>query len=197
MRKPFHHPRLVALAVALILSACHDINDAPVEIRPELERIDAREAAMSAEGKATYRSLYSDGTKLAAFLSNSTVRHYDALHGAQVEFLGTDGKTALWYPGNSRPVFGFWKIKQTFDGPDMCFLYGSNTYNPVTKQGGGSWECGDASLYLIGMAESVEGDLFRLMTGRVPFALSKEETTLKQLAGRAGTGPLGANKVNW
>jgi hypothetical protein len=194
MRNPL---RPITVALALLVAACHDISDAPLELRPELERMDARDAAMSAEGQATYKALRSDGAKLSAFLSNTTIRHYDALHGTQVEYLGADGKTALWYPGNSGPVIGVWKIKQTFDGPDMCFLYGKNTYNPFTDEGGGAWECGDASLYLIGVAEAMNGDLFQLMKGRVPFKLSKENTTLKQLVGRAGTGMLGPNKVNW
>ena len=188
---------LSAAAMALVLGACHDINDAPVEIRPELQRIDAREAAMSDEGRATYRALYSNGPKLTAFLSNATVRNYDALHGTQVEYLGADGRSALWYPGNAGPVFGQWKITQTLDGPDMCFRYGANTYNRVTEQGGANWECGDASLYLIGASEAVNGDVFNLMGGRLPFKLSGEDTTLNQLAGRVGIGNLGANKVNW
>ncbi|MGB4908217.1 MAG: hypothetical protein WBP15_06755 [Tabrizicola sp.] len=193
----FSKSRVAAIALAFLVSACVDTSNAPAELRPELERMDARDAAMSAEGKATYRALYSNGAKLSAFLSNTTVRHFDALHGTQVEYLGSDGKTALWYPGNAVPVFGLLKVKQTLDGPDMCFLYGQNTYNPVTDETSGRWECGDASLYLIGAAEVVNGDAFGLMQGRVPFRLSKENTTLKALAGRAGSKKLSPNKVNW
>jgi hypothetical protein len=188
--------RLKALTLAVLLAACHE-GDVPYDLQPELARMDARDAAMSDQGKATYRALYSDGGKLAAFLSNSTVRHYDALHGSQVEYLAADGRTALWYPGNAVPVTGQWKIKGSFDGPDMCFMYGQNTYNPVTQQGGGAWECGDASLYLIGMAEAVKGDVFGLSQGRVPFKLSSAQTTLGQLASRAGVAKPGPNKVNW
>ena len=91
---PIRLLRLAAVALILVLGAC-DATDVPVELRPELARMDARDAAMSAGGKAAYRALWSDGDNLAAFLSNTTVRHFDALHGTQVEFLAADGNTAL------------------------------------------------------------------------------------------------------
>jgi hypothetical protein len=183
------------LAASLALAACQ--SSVPPELQPELDRMQARDAAMTPEGKADYRALWSDRQALTAFLSGSTVMSYDALHGTQVEYLSPDGRTALWYPGNSGPVPGIWKVTASFDGPNMCFQYGENTYNPVTGQRGAAWECGDASLYLKGVAEAVDGDVFGLMQGRLPFRLTKAQTTLPALAARAGVRRPGPDKVTW
>ncbi len=188
---------LAALATLALVAACIDTAGAPPELVPELERTRERHNAMTTEGRQTYRALKNNSRTLQAFLSNTTVRTYDLLHGNQVEYLAADGRTFLWYPGNSRPVVGQWRVKQTFDGADMCFAYGANTYNPVTRTSGGSWECGDASLYLNRTDEIVDGDPIQLGSGRIPFALSKDNIPLGALARRAGRGNIGPNKVTW
>jgi hypothetical protein len=95
------------------------------------------------------------------FLSNTTVNTYEQRHGNQYEYLAADGTTALLYPGNIAPVRGFWQIRGTGEfGTEMCFLYGANTYNPVTKERGGAWECRGFIEYLYSAQEIYEGDVF-------------------------------------
>jgi hypothetical protein len=95
------------------------------------------------------------------FLSNTTVHTYDQRHGNQYEYLASDGTTALLYPGNSAPVRGFWQIRGTGEfGTEMCFLYGANTYNPVTRESGGAWECQGFIDYLYRAQEIYDGDVF-------------------------------------
>src|SRR3954465_1939640 len=74
-------------------------------------------------------------------------------HGTQVEYVAEGGKTYLWYPGNTKILKGQWKVEDD----NMCFAYGANSYNPVTKQRGG-WECEPVRAYQGGIAEQVTGD---------------------------------------
>lgn len=120
---------------------------------------------------------------LAQEIGGYTNLYYDAGHGVQVEYLTTDGKSFLWYPGNSVILPGRWKT----EGRDVCFAYGANTYNPVTGNSGGSWECTPARAFWAGVVERVEGDPLGLASRkRVPFRLRPERTTLAELIGRIG-----------
>lgn len=118
-----------------------------------------------------------DAALLTRFMSGNTLVSYlkprRGGHGWQYEYHSPDGKTLLWYPGNRRLVPGEWKVEAAADGsPSICYRYGANTYNPVTKTGGGGWECragdtrsGDTAL---------KGDPFNLTTNGVPFVMTKE-----------------------
>lgn len=123
-----------------------------------------------------------DETK--SLIANMTMMSYDRQHGTQVEFIAKNGRTYLLYPGNKGIVRGEWKLNRT-DKPkvfEMCFRYPSNSYNPATKQSGGSWECQAAGFYLGGLAEMNPGDVLGLSkSANVPFVLSKRKTTLAKL----------------
>lgn len=97
----------------------------------------------------------------ARFLADTTVHTFNPYHLNQYEYLAPDGTTALLYPGNSAPVRGYWQISGTgeFDAK-MCFLYGRNTYNPVTRERGGRWECDGLVEYLYEAEEIYDGDVF-------------------------------------
>ena len=71
-----------------------------------------------------------DETK--SLLSNKSMMTYDRGHGTQVEFIGKNGKTYLFYPGNTGIVHGAWKLTKTGKAHvyDMCFKYPSQSYNP-------------------------------------------------------------------
>ena len=181
----------------MLLSSCDDTSRLPIDVQKQLARMNARDSAMSPAGKKHFKRLYSHGDALNAFLSNTTVRSYDQRHGTQLEFLMADGRTYLWYPGNKTLLSGYWQIKSTFDGPDMCFRYEEDTYNPVTQRRGGGWECGDASLYLLKVDEVVDGDPMRLSSGRLPFVLNKEQKSIGSLAERSGHPGTYPNKVDW
>ena len=171
------HPRsllngcLAGLALSLLV-ACADpspyqSNGQPKPIFTETE----------AAGIAKATTSVSAGTQ---FLSNATALTIGGGHGTQIEYLSADGTTDLWYPTNGRTVPGYWKVIDFAPGlPGICFLYGSNTYNPVTREGGGAWEC-DSPLkeYLSRVTQLIDGDPFRLATGKVPFVLPRGAMTV-------------------
>jgi hypothetical protein len=110
---------------------------------------------------------------------------FDSGHGTQVEYVAAGGISFLWYPGNRVVLDGRWKRQ----GSDICFLYGANTYNPVTGVRGGAWECMPFRLYWGGITERMKGDIFALRgRGAVPFVLSKDRTTLERLLSHASPG---------
>jgi hypothetical protein len=117
-----------------------------------------------------------------------TFVHYDRGHGTQVEFMAKNGQTYLLYPGNKVVVRGSWKLERT-DKPkvfNLCFKYPGNSYNPITKQSGGGWECRPAGFSLVDVVDSAEGDVLGLSRSKqVPFVLSKRKTRLAELVRKA------------
>jgi hypothetical protein len=113
-----------------------------------------------------------------------TFVHYDRGHGTQVEYMAKNGKTYLLYPGNKVIVRGTWKLDRTDkkDVFNLCFKYPSSSYNPETKQMGGSWECQPAGFSLIDVVDSAEGDVLGLAKSEaVPFVLQKRKARLSEL----------------
>jgi hypothetical protein len=111
-------------------------------------------------------------------------------HGTQVFYLRPDGMEFLWYPGNSLIVQGKWRIEarttsgeRSKDYSVICFQYGANTYNPVTKKSGGTWTCTPAHVVAGRIVDRAAGDVFRLARRTaVPFKLSGEKTTINELS---------------
>ncbi|WP_437320808.1 hypothetical protein [Sorangium sp. So ce385] len=99
--------------------------------------------------------------------SDKTVLYYDPSHGNQIEYTGPDGRAFLWYPTNRSPLPGDWRI----DGQRICFQYGESSFNPVTGDHGGEWECTPLEQHERHMVDSVSGDVFGLATGSLPFRL--------------------------
>ena len=108
---------------------------------------------------------------------------FDGGHGTQVEYVGSNGRTFLWYPGNKVVLPGRWKLQ----GKTVCFLYGPNTYNPVTGVVGAQWECEPIAGYIGVQTERAAGDVFGLaQRTEVPFILQRARTTIAALASEAG-----------
>ncbi|WP_240231574.1 hypothetical protein [Devosia lacusdianchii] len=115
-------------------------------------------------------------------LGGYTNMTWDAGHGTQVEYLSTRGKAYLWYPGNAVILEGRWKR----EGTNICFAYGENTYNPVTGNQGGDWECMPSDLYQAASTERMQGDVLALADRATPpFRLDRARTTLNKLIARA------------
>ena len=114
----------------------------------------------------------------AAPLGDRTQQSFSPGHGMQIEYLAADGATWLWYPGNTKVLPGEWKA----EGSDLCFRYGKNSYNPVTRHKGGGWECTPLTVYNQTLVSSTKGDIFGL-AGRkkVPFDLPKKLLPIHQL----------------
>jgi len=124
----------------------------------------------------TRSAIDNSATLLQAFLADTTVRaHSDPKrggHGTQLEYHSSDGQTYLWYPKNRTVVSGRWRVKaDANDKPELCYLYGQNTYNPVLETRGGAWECRTLTFPNIGVSEGVKGDPFNLSSGEVPFVI--------------------------
>lgn len=96
------------------------------------------------------------------YLSNTTVNTWDAYHHHQYEYLAADGTTELLYPGNMAPLPGQWEIEGAGEfHANICFRYGADSWNPVTRQGGDGWECSNLLEYLYDtVVEIYDGDVF-------------------------------------
>jgi hypothetical protein len=125
------------------------------------------------------------------FFSCKTFMSFMPGHGTQISYRRPDGAIFLWYPGNTIVLSGRWKIvmRATSSLPpvstDICFLYETNTYNPVTKRPGGDWQCMPADLLARFTVERADGDIFGLAVRRaVPFILPSEKSTIADLRTR-------------
>lgn len=103
----------------------------------------------------------------AQWFTGRTVLYYNAAHGNQIEYYDPSGWLFLWYPNNRGAVPGGWYI----EGAYLYAQYGNNVYNPVTRTWGGNWEPSTLLSMLRDVVDSVQGDVFGLSTGRVPFPL--------------------------
>jgi hypothetical protein len=113
-----------------------------------------------------------------ALFRNQTVRSYTKQHGNQISYKDAQGNSYLWYPENKKILKGQWKIeRQNVGGQDMtviCYNYGQNTYNPVTKKRGGVFRCQPIWLSVATISEKAEGDIFNLSSrDKVPFVTLK------------------------
>lgn len=99
------------------------------------------------------------------------------------------GEAFLWYPGNQVIVKSRWRLAgiRTAAGivDAICSLSGSETYNPVSHQFGGRWECTSVIAHQSRIVEKSPGDPFGLGRARqVPFVLGKDRTTFAELLAR-------------
>jgi hypothetical protein len=137
-------------------------------------------------------------TKLRAFLNNTTSQEFNEYHGTQIEYLGADGRTYLWYPGNRSALAGRWTIQNGTYGESVCFQYGSNSYNPVTHASGTAWDCTPVGIYVFDKLTVVSGDIFHLASGNIPYVLpSRTNISLEDAARQAGLPGGYRNKADW
>ncbi len=135
---------------------------------------------------------------LRSFLNNTTSVSWDDRHGTQVEYLGANGRTFRWYPGNQAALPGKWQLGPSSYGPAVCFLYGPNTYNPVTGSTGSQWDCSPQGMYIFYKTSVVSGDVFNLSSGKIPFVLpGRAKLSLPLLAARAGLSGTYVNNADW
>jgi hypothetical protein len=145
----------------------------------------SRSAAQSGSGNGTVAAgldaLPLDVARV--MLAGRTIMTRDPGHGTQVEYFSPDGFNYLWYPGNTGPVYGVWKLQR--DSADrfheLCFRYQSNSYNPLTRQRGGDWECQPYRPYVSNFVETRVGDIFGLESGELPHRLARRATSFDEL----------------
>jgi hypothetical protein len=155
----------------------------------------ATPAARAQEGcVATARFINGDWTlaKAKAFVRDVTYRSYSWGHGNQIEHASADGRVYLWYPGNRVILPGRYDVRVVYPNrcPTngnvvICFAYGANTYNPVTKHSGPGWECTMFRAWAEKRSEVVPGDPLGLARMKVPpFPLETGYQSIAQLAAR-------------
>ncbi|MES0811063.1 hypothetical protein ABLO27_16370 [Roseibium sp. SCPC15] len=130
-------------------------------------------------GLAAFVSSCQTASEIPTDLSGSTILFYNQAHGVQVEYFSQNGRTHLWYPGNSRSLPGKWKTE--LDGKLICFGYPSNSYNPVTKERGGGWKCRPMRDFQRNVRQTCKGDVFKLASGKIPYVLNKNRSQLNDL----------------
>ncbi len=108
-----------------------------------------------------------------------TYLSYDFQHGFQVTYYENENKVWLWYGGNDVALPAAWKITENIDAKSedfrwsACFKYGPDTYNPATKKSVGQYECTLAVNVLNLWVGMIDGDLFNLSSGEVPYVREK------------------------
>lgn len=121
------------------------------------------------------------GAASAQTVNNRTILFHELNHGTQIAHLAANGRVFLWYPGNRGVVSGRWRTEGRGAGRRMCFLYGSQSRNPVTGRRGGSWRCNPFGHFWRGVKHSCAGDAFSLSSGRVPFVLPRRTNEIGRL----------------
>ena len=104
--------------------------------------------------------------------------------GTQVEYLAEDGSSYLWFPGNRGVVRGQWTLHYWHDRYGICFRYGAATRKPVTKDPRDSFDCTLLSDYAATVAEVRDGDPLQLGSRKIPFVLTRDQTTIDDLLQR-------------
>lgn len=169
---------LVVLSGALGMSSCTE----HLESRAR-DRVEKYNVAKNADLTRYDLSVF-EAAGLRKRYSGATTLDYSEQHGTQVEYMAADGRAYLWYPGNSRVVVGQWKTQTARNGAgEICFRFGTNTYNPVTKTRGGYWNCRNGRGFIFLEEEYTTGDPFNLESGRIPYVMPKSrKMTFKSLA---------------
>lgn len=90
-------------------------------------------------------------------------------HGFQVSYYESASKSWLWYPGNSRSLPEAWEIR----GSLICFRHPLATYNPVTRETGGNFQCQSLGLSRRITVAVLDGDPFGLAAGTIPYRRDK------------------------
>lgn len=101
---------------------------------------------------------------------NTTYLSFSKQHGVQIEYLSPQGGAYLWYPRNTRVVVGEWEYVLN----KVCYRYGAQTYNPVTRQSGGRWICSFVGALADRNIAELPGDPFGLSNRKpVPYILQR------------------------
>lgn len=111
------------------------------------------------------------------YLKGRTVMHYDSFHKTQLTYYTENGREWLWYPGNRAALMGHIKVRAN----QICFAYPNSSINPATGVAGPEWECAPLERFTAGIIDSVEGDIFNLSSGRIPFVMPKRRYSFDQL----------------
>jgi hypothetical protein len=114
-------------------------------------------------------SVVKPNSQILSELQGNTILTFNMFHGAQYEYMGSNGISYLWYGNNDRALKGNYYITGEGVRSEICWIYGSGTYNPITRQSGAKPDCSNLSHYLSRIREMADGDVLKLSSGSVPF----------------------------
>ncbi|RHX86632.1 hypothetical protein [Leptospira stimsonii] len=124
-----------------------------------------------------------ENVELFPFLSDSevdsivedrTLRLFDVSHGNQIVFFSLDGRTFLWYPGQTTMINGYWKVIKN----RLLCLYYTDQILPSTTEPNDDWNCFPLHLYKSNIQESASGNRYDLAwNGKTPFILLRYPET--------------------
>lgn len=95
-------------------------------------------------------------------------------HGTQISYTSADGRSWLWYPGNPRILEGRWKLDDSKDYLQVCYNYGPGTRNPMMKDAGPGFQCGNFQHQNVFTLDTKRGDVFGLTGARVVKPLPRD-----------------------
>jgi len=101
--------------------------------------------------------------------------------GTLVEYFAPDGRSFLWYPGGDTIGRYKWAVAKRQGRYDVCFYQHDTPRGPLMA----SSQCILLSAYVATVTEKREGDLLDLGSGRLPFVLLRDKSTLGDLLKRA------------
>ena len=159
LRRIARMPRLGAI---LLLSACMTS-----EVPREVPRTSVQAAIAEVSSRGIAFPTYPSG--------NSTYLSFNTFHGFQVNYIASDGRAWLWYPGNGKGVPEEWSRNRVNGVQALCFRHPGNSYNPATGRRGGVGECQSLELSQKAIVARLNGDPFNLASGNVPYRLSRCE----------------------
>lgn len=171
------------LGIGLFLSSCSyqsEVFGPPIYA---IYKMPVEEARTHLAGKTvmTFVDVYRDCTLHQTGQYYYTVCNETPGPGTQVEYLGPDGRTYLWFPGNRRLVTGHWIVRRWREKYEICFSYGRASRHFITGKTGNNLSCDLLSNYAESIAEIRQEDSFSLSTGALPFVLKRDQTTIDAL----------------
>ena len=149
---------LLGVVIALVLASCSP--STPVRQNSTVERFNFSQ----------------NPTEMRQQLAGRTAKFDGPGHGTQIEYFHPNGRAYLWYPGNTAAVPSEWKVEAgatSNASAVICFRYPNRSYNPITQQFGGRWECRPSTVFGVGMTALIQGDEFNLSSGRIPRSMPR------------------------
>lgn len=154
--------RVLLFGATLLLSAC---------MTSEFPREVPRTSVQAAIAEVSHRPNAFPNYPRAS----STYLSFNKFHGFQVNYIAPGGRAWLWFPGNSKSVPEEWKLDTVNGIKAICFRHSSNSRNPATGRRGGAFQCQSLDLSQKTIVARLQGDVFNLASGEVPYRLSRCE----------------------
>lgn len=161
------------LMIAMMLQAAAP----PPEV--QLSEGDLRQMAMiagSRQAAAVEQARKLKGDQLAAALTgalqNKTRLIYKDGLGILVEYTAPGGELRMWYPGEKGVIAGQWGVQQKKKLANACFRFGAASSSAAALFEPKECVAPEQTLGAANVIRDWRGDVFNLMSGRIPYVKS-------------------------